>query len=194
MNWKKLIVNFIDDIPDEKLEGFRLVPGNLYHDNNFRLNMQGMTVTGEYNLQIQINYECEITSIKNYAPNTVAGPVLVAQSYVNTSKTDANSEAGGKTAANQKGNDKKNINRNGANPKNAGGKSAADQKGMKDDNNKSNGKAASGKAANESDNTDESDTPDPAAIRKAFKATIRPINEIVGPGQKVKQGKKGGKK
>ncbi|KAK8855748.1 hypothetical protein PGQ11_011660 [Apiospora arundinis] len=178
MNYKKFILNFIDSIPDEKLQGFRLEPGTLHADDNFRLNMQGLTSsTREYNLQIQINFKVKITSLKIYAPKTIAGP------------------AAGQTAANKKGVDKNNVNRNGVNKKNgasqknADGKLAADQKGVKDVTNKNDGD----KADVESTKDDESNVPDPDAIRKAFKATIKPLDEIMGPGQKGKQGQQGKK-
>ncbi|KAK6834433.1 hypothetical protein PG987_009127 [Apiospora arundinis] len=196
MNYKKFILNFIDSIPDEKLQGFRLEPGTLHADDNFRLNMQGLTSsTKEYNLQIQINFKVKITSLKIYASKTIAGPVFVAQSFVSTSEAEAKSEAAGQTAANKKGVDKNNVNRNGVNKKNgasqknADGKLAADQKGVKDVTNKNDGD----KADVESTKDDESNAPDPDAIRKAFKATIKPLDEIMGPGQKGKQGQQGKK-
>lgn len=137
--------------------------------------------TKEYNLQIQINFEVDVSSLKKYAPNTIAGPVFVAQSFVSTSETEAEakaqSAAAEQTAATQKGMGKTNANRNGATQKDVG--------------NKSNG----GKAAHDESADDEkSDTPDPDAIRKAFKATIKSLPEIMAPGQKGQRSKKGGKK
>ncbi|KAK7953759.1 hypothetical protein PG996_014651 [Apiospora saccharicola] len=150
MNWKKILINFIEDIPDEKLQGFRLVPGTLHKDNNFRLNMLGLTTgAGEYNLQIQINNGILISSLKEYASMTVAGPVLVPQSFVESSAA----------------------------------KSDANQKDAKNANDKPNGDA-------------EPATLDPDAIRQGFKATMRTLAEIVGPGkqgQKDQKGKNGKK-
>ncbi|KAK8012489.1 hypothetical protein PG991_009864 [Apiospora marii] len=162
MNWKKILINFIDNIPDEKLQGFKLTPGTLWKDNDFRLNMQGLTTAGEYNLQIQINAKISVTTLKPFAPNTAAGPVLVPQSVVSTSDTQSSAA---------KSNEK--------NGKPAGGKPAADQNDVKNAEGKSSG--------------DAKPVPDPAAIRKAFKATIRPLAEIVGPGQQGQKGQKGQK-
>ena len=36
------------------------------------------TKAGFYNLQIQVNYGTTISTLKNYAPRTIAGPVLVS--------------------------------------------------------------------------------------------------------------------
>ncbi|KAK7935553.1 hypothetical protein PG985_001048 [Apiospora marii] len=165
MNWKKILINFIDDIPDEKLQGLRLTPGNIWEDDNFRLNMQGLTAAKEHNLQIQINNGISITTLKPYAPNTVSGPVLVPQSYVSTSEIESSAA---KSDANQKSG------------KPAGGKPAAGHKDAKNANSKPSGDA-------------EPATLDPDAIRKAFKETIRPLAEIVGPGQQGKKGQKGQK-
>ncbi|KAI1425279.1 hypothetical protein F5Y12DRAFT_714322 [Xylaria sp. FL1777] len=70
---------FIANIPDDKLKSFPSVAGTIYKDQNFRLDMQGLT-TGKpqsYNLQIQVNKETSISTLKKVAPTTVAGPVLV---------------------------------------------------------------------------------------------------------------------
>ncbi|KAK8136516.1 hypothetical protein PG984_004456 [Apiospora sp. TS-2023a] len=165
MNWKKILINFIDDIPDEKLQGFRLIPGTLFEDKNFRLNMQGLTSAGEFNLQIQINFGVSVSSLQPYAPNTVAGPVLVPQSFISTSE---NESSAAKSDANQK------------NGKPTSGKPAANQKDVKNANGKPNGDA-------------EPATPDPETIRKGFKATMRTLEEIVGPGKQGKKGQKGQK-
>ncbi|KAK8065935.1 hypothetical protein PG997_012682 [Apiospora hydei] len=181
MNWKKLINKFIDDIPDEKLRGFRSAPGLVWRDANFRLNMQGLTAAGEHNLQIQINNATSVTTLKTLAPNTIAGPVFVAQSSVPTSAMEgsaAKSKANGKKAKGESADEQTATNQK--NDKPTGGKQAADQKDVQNSN------ANGGK----SDDDSKAAIPDPEAIRKAFKATLKPLDEIVGPGKQGKQDKK----
>lgn len=38
-----------------------------------------MTVSDQFNLQIQANKEAKITSVKGLAPKTVAGPVFIGR-------------------------------------------------------------------------------------------------------------------
>ncbi|PUU82922.1 hypothetical protein B9Z19DRAFT_966241 [Tuber borchii] len=77
VNAKKSLQNFINDgIPASKLTGFPESAGTIYSDQNFRLDMQGKTTDGKYNLQIQINRGTKLTTLKKAAPATVAGPVL----------------------------------------------------------------------------------------------------------------------
>ncbi|KAK4118878.1 hypothetical protein N657DRAFT_637728 [Parathielavia appendiculata] len=78
-NKKKILRDFIDNIPDHKLENFSDGPGTIHKDIDLRLDMQGITNNDEWNLQIQVNYGCKTTSLKPYAPDTVAGPVLVSR-------------------------------------------------------------------------------------------------------------------
>ncbi|KAK8034619.1 hypothetical protein PG993_009614 [Apiospora rasikravindrae] len=212
MNWKKLVTKFIDDIPDEKLQGFRTSPGLIWRDVNFRLNMQGLTTAGEHNLQIQVNNATSVTTLKPLAPNTIAGPVFVAQSSVSTSAikgSTAKSKANGQKidkepTKGQKAKGEKPNEHFAANQKNdkpTSGKQAADQKDVQNAN--ANGKGnskvnASGKAdanGGDSDTGKSSDDSkaaamDPEAIRKAFKATLKPLDEIVGPGKQGKPDKK----
>jgi len=68
---KKALSAFIDEIPAAKLENFPSTPGTLYHDDNFRLDLQGLTKTA-YNLQIQANSRAPNTSVRKAAPNSVA--------------------------------------------------------------------------------------------------------------------------
>ncbi|RDW61202.1 uncharacterized protein DSM5745_10700 [Aspergillus mulundensis] len=77
---KKVLSDFIDSIPDEKLEGFPDSPSTLYHDLDFRFDMQGITSNDEWNLQIQVNFKPKTPSLRKFAPKTVAGPVLVSRS------------------------------------------------------------------------------------------------------------------
>ncbi|KAK0612609.1 hypothetical protein B0T17DRAFT_620765 [Bombardia bombarda] len=76
----KRIEEFIDDIPDYKLEGLRDTPGTIYCNIDFRVDMQGLTTGNrDWNLQIQVNKKCSIPSVRKLAPRTVAGPVLVSR-------------------------------------------------------------------------------------------------------------------
>lgn len=51
-NKKKVLRDFIDDIPDDILEGFPDLQQTLYEDINFRLDMQGVGFRGsEFFLQ-----------------------------------------------------------------------------------------------------------------------------------------------
>lgn len=77
-NRKKSLLEFIDDIPDSKLQGFPNSPTTLFRDDNFRLDMQGITSKGEWNLKFQVNFRPKIKSLGPFAPNTIAGPVLVS--------------------------------------------------------------------------------------------------------------------
>jgi hypothetical protein len=76
----KQLLAFIDNLPDDKLQGFarNAEPGTMHKDANFRLDLQGMTSTHDWNLQIQVNYECNITSLRSIAPDTISGPVIVS--------------------------------------------------------------------------------------------------------------------
>ncbi|KAM5370598.1 hypothetical protein ACJZ2D_008424 [Fusarium nematophilum] len=74
---KRDLMDFINDIPDSKLQGFPNSQTTLFRDRDFRLDMQGITSGGEWNLQIQVNYSATSTSLRRFAPNTIAGPVLV---------------------------------------------------------------------------------------------------------------------
>ncbi|KZM21747.1 uncharacterized protein EKO05_0001702 [Ascochyta rabiei] len=77
----KAMRQFIDKIPDSKLEG-GFGRGTVHNDfKNFRLDNQGLTTAknGEvqkYNLQMQVNYSPIMTSLEAMAPDTVAA-VLV---------------------------------------------------------------------------------------------------------------------
>ncbi|ETS84909.1 hypothetical protein PFICI_02934 [Pestalotiopsis fici W106-1] len=73
----KSLKEFINNIPDSVLEALPTAPGKMYSDTNFRLDMQGMTTAGEHNLQVQVNNQTTISTLKKHAPKTVAGPVLV---------------------------------------------------------------------------------------------------------------------
>ncbi|KAG0633584.1 hypothetical protein HOY80DRAFT_929857 [Tuber brumale] len=72
----KALRAFINDIPDSKLTGFTESAGTIHFDQDFRLDMQGKTTNGGYNLQIQINRGTTISTLKAAAPRTVAGPVI----------------------------------------------------------------------------------------------------------------------
>ncbi|KAI0346108.1 hypothetical protein BDW22DRAFT_1425635 [Trametopsis cervina] len=70
----KALVAFINAIPDDKLTAIPTNTGTLYRDTDFRLDMQGMT-TGNpqrHNLQVQINKQTTISTLKKHAPATVS--------------------------------------------------------------------------------------------------------------------------
>jgi len=68
---KKALRAFIDEIPAAKLENFPGNPRTLHKDDNFRLDLQGVTRTA-YNLQIQANNGAPNTSVRKVAPRSVA--------------------------------------------------------------------------------------------------------------------------
>lgn len=72
--------SFIDSIPAIRLENFApsAMSNPIYSDMNFRLDMQGITSAGEFNLQVQVNRQTTIKSLRVARGNTVAGPVLVS--------------------------------------------------------------------------------------------------------------------
>jgi hypothetical protein len=72
----KLLKAFINGIPDHVLIGISTNPGKIWADTDFRLDMQGMTSAQQHNLQVQINNGTTISTLKKFAPQTVAGPVL----------------------------------------------------------------------------------------------------------------------
>ncbi|KAI0273198.1 hypothetical protein BGY98DRAFT_936358 [Russula aff. rugulosa BPL654] len=69
---KKALKAFIEGIPASKLDNFPAAPGTLYNDDDFRLDLQGLTRTA-YNLQIQANKGSQNTSVRKAAPKSVAG-------------------------------------------------------------------------------------------------------------------------
>ncbi|KAK0749881.1 hypothetical protein B0T18DRAFT_427932 [Schizothecium vesticola] len=69
----KALKAFIMDIPDSTLAALPTLGGTIHSDDNFRLDMQGMTTAGEHNLQVSIS----TSTLKMVSPATVAGPVLV---------------------------------------------------------------------------------------------------------------------
>ncbi|KAL2206896.1 hypothetical protein CC79DRAFT_1398762 [Sarocladium strictum] len=73
----KSLKAFISSIPDSALNRLPLEGGTIYINTDFRLDMQGMTSAQEHNLQVQINKGTTISTLKKFAPQTVAGPVLV---------------------------------------------------------------------------------------------------------------------
>lgn len=73
----KLLGEFIDGIPDEKLQYFSDTPGLIYKERNFRLDMQGKTTSGGWNLQIQVNRGATTKNLRAIAPKTIAGPVII---------------------------------------------------------------------------------------------------------------------
>ncbi|KAF1940272.1 hypothetical protein EJ02DRAFT_406725 [Clathrospora elynae] len=66
----KKVQEFIESIPDRKLQGLPNSCGTLFKDQDFRLDMQGMTSGSpkNYNLQVQINNETSFTVAKALAP------------------------------------------------------------------------------------------------------------------------------
>ncbi|KAK2016453.1 hypothetical protein LZ32DRAFT_601260 [Colletotrichum eremochloae] len=73
----QVLEDFIDDLPDAKLQYLPETPNTIYSDVNLRLDMQGITSNDEWNLQVQVNWKPKVSSLKPLAPKTVAGPVLV---------------------------------------------------------------------------------------------------------------------
>ncbi|KAN0123204.1 hypothetical protein V8E52_003157 [Russula decolorans] len=69
---KKALKTFIEEIPESKLENFPSAPRTLYDDDDFRLDLQGLTKSA-YNLQIQANKGSGNTSVRKAAPQSVAG-------------------------------------------------------------------------------------------------------------------------
>jgi hypothetical protein len=89
---KKALKAFIDEIPAAKLENFPGSAGTLYKDDNFRLDLQGVSVPFSigafldysltrisaqvtqtaYNLQIQANKGAPNTSVRKAAPQSVS--------------------------------------------------------------------------------------------------------------------------
>ncbi|TFY79618.1 hypothetical protein EWM64_g4395 [Hericium alpestre] len=74
----KALRAFINKIPDNKLEGFTESEHTIYHDRNFRLDMQGMTNTRKYNLQVQLNKQTNISTFRGYPSSTEGEGVLPA--------------------------------------------------------------------------------------------------------------------
>jgi len=75
-NYKKLIKQWIEEIPNAKLEG-GIVDGNtIYKDKFMRLDNQ-RTITKPdgskwFNLQVQVNYGCPHSTLVKMAPDSVA--------------------------------------------------------------------------------------------------------------------------
>ncbi|KAF7297617.1 hypothetical protein MKEN_01384700 [Mycena kentingensis (nom. inval.)] len=85
---RKALNAFLDDIPAEKLTGLPMNAGTIHKDDDFRLDMQGMTTEkkdkegnitepAKHNIQIQVNNETSISTLKKSKGSTVAGPSLV---------------------------------------------------------------------------------------------------------------------
>ena len=105
----KALTEFLDNIPDSKLTGISETPGTLWNDENFRLDLQGVSTVSYYilpkliallaslaytrnhwlqmtsgtpkkfNLQVQINKQSPITSLKTLASggkNTTVATVI----------------------------------------------------------------------------------------------------------------------
>ncbi|KAF2096737.1 hypothetical protein NA57DRAFT_58630 [Rhizodiscina lignyota] len=58
----KLLREFIDEIPDDKLLGLRIYPGNIYKNQTFRFDLVNIisTVPAIYNVHIQLNSGAKI--------------------------------------------------------------------------------------------------------------------------------------
>ncbi|KAH7183493.1 uncharacterized protein B0J16DRAFT_322232 [Fusarium flagelliforme] len=78
-NAKKLLESFIDEIPATRLENFppSSASNPIYSNVHFRLDMQGITSDGKFNLQVQVNKQTTCSTLKIAGAATVAGPVLV---------------------------------------------------------------------------------------------------------------------
>ncbi|KAH8664770.1 hypothetical protein BGZ61DRAFT_538856 [Ilyonectria robusta] len=79
MGLQDLIEDFIDSVPDEKLRALRAAGRTIKKDANLRLDMQAITHDGRYNLQVQVNNKPKHTSLREFAPNSVTGAVLVQE-------------------------------------------------------------------------------------------------------------------
>ncbi|RMJ16608.1 hypothetical protein CDV36_003735 [Fusarium kuroshium] len=75
---KQVLCNFIDSIPDHKLENAISNTKVLTQDGNFHLDMQGKTTNGQLNLQIQCVKRPETKSFNEWSTETVSGPAFVA--------------------------------------------------------------------------------------------------------------------
>ncbi|KAJ4138651.1 hypothetical protein NW768_002502 [Fusarium equiseti] len=80
--------SFIDNIPAIRLVNFppSAASNPVHSDMNFRLDMQGITSAGEFNLQVQVNRQTKNKSLRAAASQTVAGPVLVSPYYPMTAE------------------------------------------------------------------------------------------------------------
>lgn len=70
--FRKALPQFIDDIPDSKLEGgFPSSTMTIWHNDNYRLDMQGLTTDAPrcWNLQVQVNKQVLFTSAKRAGKN-----------------------------------------------------------------------------------------------------------------------------
>jgi hypothetical protein len=74
MSPSRVICDWIDTIPNSKLEGGICDRGTIYDDRNFRLDNQGTITRGPamYNLQVQVNKNCKLTTFKKQAPKSFA--------------------------------------------------------------------------------------------------------------------------
>ncbi|KAM5540050.1 hypothetical protein V8D89_006190 [Ganoderma adspersum] len=75
------LTDFITGIHDDKLKDIGESQHTIVKDTDFRLDMQGMTtaqpnkkppVPSKYNLQVQINRQTKISTLKKHQPATVA--------------------------------------------------------------------------------------------------------------------------
>lgn len=96
----KAFKEFLESIPLSKLTGLPDTPSTIHSDDNYRLDMQGVLTTiaksnlqqlieevqitskkpKKHNLQIQVNYQTTVSSLKRAAPVTVS-TVLVLKHY-----------------------------------------------------------------------------------------------------------------
>jgi hypothetical protein len=70
--FRKALLQFIDDIPTSKLEdGFPSSTRTIWNDDNYRLDMQGLTTDSPrcWNLQVQVNKQALFTSAKRAGKN-----------------------------------------------------------------------------------------------------------------------------
>jgi len=67
---EKKVEDFLDKVPDDKLTGLSQTVKCLYKNEEFRLDMQGMTSDDpqQHNLQVQVNNK----PLRGNVPNTVA--------------------------------------------------------------------------------------------------------------------------
>lgn len=72
------LFDFIDSIPDSRLTGdFSALGKTIYRDQNFRMDMQGMTTGSKaYNVQIQVNKGTSIKTLKGFAPKSATTLII----------------------------------------------------------------------------------------------------------------------
>jgi hypothetical protein len=85
--FRKALLQFIDDIPTSKLEdGFPSSTRTIWNDDNYRLDMQGLTTDSPrcWNLQVQVNKQALFTSAKRAGKNGASVAKVLVPSTLRT--------------------------------------------------------------------------------------------------------------